>query len=65
MTRYLIPLNQAAENESQTVDVLTLEGTKRKKRKQWRAYLKVRAGIIDFHECNRVARELGFEELVK
>ena len=65
MTRYHIPLNEAEPGQSQTVDILTLEGTKKQKRKQWRKYLQVRAGISDYHECNRIARKMGFKELIK
>ena len=63
--RYVIPLNECLEGESQTVDLLTLEGTKKQKIKAWRKYLTVRAGVWDVHACNQIARELGFKELVK
>ena len=65
MTKYYIPLNDCLEGESQTVDVLTLEGTKKQKIKAWRRYLTVRAGVWDVHQCNRIAKDLGFRELIK
>jgi hypothetical protein len=65
MTRYIVELNEAEEGGSQTIDILTLEGTKKQKRKQWKSYLQVRAGVIDVHECNRIAKAMGFKELVK
>lgn len=65
MTRYVVKVNTTEGDESQTVDILTLEGTRKAKRKQWRAYLQVRCGITDYHQCNAVARSMGFKELVK
>ena len=65
MTQYFIPINDAKEGESQTTDILTLTGTKKQKRAAWRRYLSIRCGEFDFHECNRIAKELGFKELIK
>lgn len=69
MTKYYVPLNpdmdQEGNEQSQTVDIVTLTGTKKQKRAAWRRYLSVRCGVFDYHECNRIARELGFRELVK
>ena len=65
MTKYYIPLNEANDDMSQTVDVVTLTGTKKQKRAAWRRYLGVRCEVFDYHECNRIARELGFKELIK
>ena len=60
--RFFIPLNE--EGDSTTMDILTVSGTKKKKKKQWRKYLAVRCGISDYHTCSRIAKELGFDELV-
>ena len=65
MTKYFIPLNEDVEGQSQTVDILTLEGTKKQKIKAWRKYLTVRANVWNVHECNQIAKDLGFRELVK
>ena len=65
MTRYYVPLNEVVEGESQTVDVVTLTGTKKQKRAAWRRYLGVRCDVFDYHECDRIAKELGFTELIK
>ena len=65
MTKYFIPLNEDVPDQSQTVDVLTLEGTKKQKQAAWRRYLSVRCGIWDYHEYNRIAKALGFDELIK
>lgn len=65
MTKYYIPLNEVGEDGSQTVDIVHLTGTKKQKRAAWRRYLSVRAEVFDYHECNRIARELGFKELIK
>ena len=65
MTKYFIAINEDVEGESQTVDILTLRGSKKQKRKDWRKYLAVRADISDYHECNRIAKALGFDELIK
>lgn len=62
--RYLIMLNEPInEGDSVTADVLTVDGSKKNRRKQWRRYLSVRAGVVDYHECNRIAREMGYPEL--
>jgi hypothetical protein len=61
----MVPINPTEPGESQTVDILTLEGTRKQKLKQWRGYLQVRCGVIDYHECNRIAKAMGFRDLVK
>ena len=65
MTKYYIPLNEASDGGSQTVDVVDLTGTKKQKRAAWRRYLGVRCDVFDYHECNRIAREMGFKDLIK
>ena len=45
-------------------DKLTLEGTTKERILQWKKYLYVRAGVDTTSECNRVAKALGFTELV-
>jgi hypothetical protein len=65
VSSYMVPINPSLDGGSQTIDILRLEGTKKQKRKQWRGYLQVRCGVVDYHECNRIAREMGFRELVK
>ena len=69
MIVYHVPINDAEEKEdgtlgSQTVDVVTLQGTKKKRIKQWREYLRIRLKTQDIHTMNRMTKELGFEELI-
>lgn len=64
MRTYMVPINDAEDGESQTVDVVELTGTKKKRLKQWREYLRIRLKTQDVHEMNRVTRDLGFEELL-
>lgn len=70
MKNYYVPINDAEEREdgtlgSQTVDVVHLTGTKKKRIKQWREYLRVRMKTQDIHKMNAMTRALGFEELIK
>lgn len=59
------PTNPGEENEgSITVDIVKLRGTKKRKTKDWRNYLRVRCGTNDVHEMNRITRALGFDELI-
>ena len=62
---YMVPINEAVDGGSQTVDVVELQGTKKQRLKQWRAYLRVRCGLNDVHKMNQVTRDLGFEEIIK
>ena len=67
--RYNVPINDPeidadGEEGSQTIDIVTLEGTKKQKIKAWRRYLRVRLGTQDVHTMNRVTNALGFNELV-
>ena len=62
---FMVPINPAEDGESQTVDVVELTGTKKQRVRQWRAYLRVRAGITDVHKQNAATKELGFEEILK
>jgi hypothetical protein len=67
---YFVPINCAAENEdgslgSQTVDVVTVTGTKKQRIKQWREYLSIRLKTSDVHTMNKTTRKLGFRELIK
>ena len=62
MNRYFVPLNEESEG-SVTCDILTLKGNRKKRQRQWRKYLSVRAGVWDFHTANRIAKELGFDDL--
>ena len=62
MTKYYIPLNDESEG-SVTVDILDAPGSRKKRQKAWRRYLSVRAGVWDVHEANRIAKELGFDDL--
>jgi len=67
VTRYMVPLNEDTDEEGEpqtvTVDVLTMYGTARSKRKQWRKYIAVRTGNPDVHEADRIAIALDFPEL--
>ena len=62
--RYMVPINDAELGASQTVDIVTLDGTKKARIKQWRNYLRVRLGTNDVHKMQRVTRALGFRELL-
>jgi len=67
--KYLVPINDAEEKEdgtlgSVTADEVTLNGTKKKRIKQWREYLRIRLKTQDVHTMNKVTKQLGFEELI-
>ena len=69
MKIYYVPINDAEEKEdgtlgSQTVDVVQLQGTKKRRVKEWRQYLRVRLQTQDVHKMNAVTRKLGFNELL-
>ncbi len=69
MRTYMVPINDAEEYEdgtlgSQTVDVVHLDGTKKKRIKQWREYLRIRLKTQDVHKMNAVTKALGFKELI-
>jgi phosphoserine phosphatase len=69
MKIYYVPINDPEEKEdgtlgSQTVDVVTLQGTKKKRIKQWREYLRIRLKTQDVHKMNHMTRKLGFDELL-
>lgn len=64
MRTYMVPINDADEGESQTVDVVELTGTKKKRLKQWREYLRIRLKTQDVHTMDKITKELGFEELL-
>ena len=66
---YLVPINDPEEREdgtlgSQTCDVVTVTGTKKKRVKQWREYLRHRCQTQDVHKMNHITRKLGFKELL-
>lgn len=68
-TKYHVPINCSAENAdgtrgSQTIDIVTLQGTKKRKRKEWREYLRVRLKTQDIHKMNAMTKALGFNELL-
>lgn len=67
--KYYVAINDAAENEdgtlgSQTVDVVTLTGTRKRRCKEWRQYLRIRLQTQDVHTMNAMTRALGFDELI-
>ena len=69
MITYYVPINEAGidadgEEGSVTVDVVTLQGTKKRRTKEWRQYLRIRLGTQDVHKMNRVTKALGFDELL-
>ena len=69
MKTYYVAINDAAENEdgtlgSQTVDVVQLSGTKKKRIREWRQYMRIRLDTQDIHTINNMTRALGFDELV-
>jgi hypothetical protein len=67
---YFVPINCAEEKEdgslgSQTVDIVTVDGTKKQRIRQWRDYLRIRLKTNDVHLMNKTTRKLGFKELIK
>ena len=69
MKKYYVPINDAEEKEdgtlgSQTVDVVTLQGTKKRRVREWRQYLRIRMETQDVHKMNAMTRKLGFDELL-
>jgi len=70
MIQYHVPINDAALDAdgnptgSQSVDIVTLQGTKKRKKKEWRQYLRVRLKTQDVHTFNKVTKALGFDELL-
>ena len=70
--QYLVPINSPEEREdgsmgSQTCDIVTLEGTKKQRRRQWYDYLRIRLQTQDIHKMNKVTRALGpgFAAIIK
>jgi len=70
MINYHVPINSVELDEdgnptgSQTIDIVQLQGTKKRKKKEWRQYLRVRMKTQDIHKMNAVTKALGFEELL-
>ena len=70
MIQYHVPINDAALDAdgnptgSQSVDIVTLQGTKKRKKKEWRQYLRIRLKTQDVHKMNAVTKALGFDELL-
>ena len=59
--RYMIPINEKVDGETQTVDIVTLTGTKKKRKKLFRKYLKERFNLTNPKE---IARAMGFKDLL-
>ncbi len=70
MKKYYVPINDVEVDEegvptgSQTVDIVTLQGTKKRRIKEWRQYLAIRLETTDVHTMNRMTKAMGFEELI-
>ena len=63
--RYIVPINECDEGGSQTVDVVTIEGTKKTRLKKFRKYLSIRYKITQYEKQLDIIKALGFEDLVK
>jgi|5_EtaG_2_1085323.scaffolds.fasta_scaffold01303_8 D-alanyl-D-alanine dipeptidase len=63
--RYLVPINDAQEDETQTVDIVTIEGATKTRLKKFRKYLAIRYKITQYEKQLDVIKALGFEDLVK
>ena len=62
---YIVPVNEPdGEDGSVTAEVIRLTGTHKAKAKQFRRYLRQRAGIVDFHAQTATIRALGFTRLL-
>jgi|TARA_B110000914_G_scaffold151977_1_gene133284 hypothetical protein len=70
MINYHVPINSVELDEdgnptgSQTIDIVQLQGTKKRKKKEWRQYLRVRLKTQDIHKMNAMTKALGFDELL-
>lgn len=70
MINYHVPINSVEVDEdgnptgSQTIDIVQLQGTKKRKKKEWRQYLRVRLKTQDIHKMNAMTKALGFDELL-
>jgi hypothetical protein len=70
MINYHVPINSLELDEdgnptgSQTIDIVQLQGTKKRKKKEWRQYLRVRLKTQDIHKMNAMTKALGFDELL-
>ncbi len=66
MPTYMVPINPAEAGESQTVDIVQLNGTKKQRKRDWAKYLRVRCGVgvADVHERQRITKALGFKDLL-
>ena len=70
MINYHVPINSVELDEdgnptgSQTIDIVQLQGTKKRKKKEWRQYLRIRLKTQDIHKMNAMTKALGFDELL-
>ncbi len=70
MINYHVPINSVELDEdgnptgSQTIDIVQLQGTKKRKKKEWRQYLRVRLKTQDIHKMNAMTKALGFDDLL-
>ena len=60
-TRYHVVLDE----ETGLTDVLTLKGTRMERVNAWRRYLFVRTGQRDITQANKIAKAMGFDELIE
>lgn len=58
---YNMAINAGAEDTSYTVHALTIEGSRKKRRKEFGKYLKAAYGI---NNPRHVARKMGFKDLM-
>jgi len=60
-TRYHVVLDE----EIGLTDVLTLKGSRMERVKAWRRYLYVRTGQRNITHANKIAKAMGFDELIE
>jgi len=60
--KYYIPINDVAgTQDSQTVHVLNIEGSRKKRKREFAKYVKAAYGVTN---ASKLAREMGFKDLV-
>ena len=51
--------------ETGVTDVVTLKGSRMERVNAWRRYLYVRTGTKNITTCNKIAKAMGFDELIE
>ena len=63
--KYYIPINEATDFGTVTMDIVEITGGPRARLKKFRKYLEIRYKITQFEEQMELVKALGFEDLLK